>query len=129
MAVKQQFSVCLPNQPGQLAKVCGVLRQAKVNIVAMSVADTSDTCMVRFICDSGAKARAAMKKKKMDVLARDVVAVELSNSPGSLETAAKKLAKAKINIDYVYATVQPKADSAMVVFAVDNPKKANQAIG
>jgi len=129
MAVKQQFSVCLPNEPGQLAKVCGVLRQAKVNIVAMSVADTSDTCMVRFICDKPAKAKAALRKKKMDVLARNVVAVELSNSPGALEGAAKKLAKAKINIDYVYATVQSRATSAMVVFAVDNPRKASQALG
>lgn len=129
MALKKQFSVCLPNQPGQLAKLCAVLRQAKVNIVAMSVADASDACIVRMICDKGAAALAALRKRKIDAIARDVVAVQLPNTPGALEAAAKKLAKAKINIDYVYATAQSKADQALVVFAVDYPKKASKALG
>jgi len=129
MAVKKQFSVCLPNEPGQLAKFCGVLRQAKVNILATSVADSSDACIVRFICDKGPKARAALKRRKMEVLSRDVVAVMLPNHPGAMEQAARKLARAKINIDYAYGTTHAGCDEAMVVFAVGDPKKANQAIG
>jgi hypothetical protein len=129
MALKKQLSLCLPNEPGQLAKLCGVLRQAKVNIVAMSVADASDACIVRIICDQGPKAAAALKRKKYDAIARDVVAVQLPNKPGALERAARKLARAKINIDYVYGTTHGKGEDAMVVFAVDNARKANQALG
>jgi len=129
MAMKQQFSVCLPNQPGELAKLCGVLRQAKVNIVAGSVTDASDACIVRLICDKPAVAARALKRKKVAVMARKVVAVSLPNSPGGLEQAAKKLARAGINIDYMYGTTHPGCDEAVVVFAVSDPRKAAKALG
>lgn len=129
MALKKQFSVCLPNQPGQLARLCGVLRQAKVNIVAMSVADASDACIVRMICDKGPAALAALKKRKIDAIARDVVAVQLPNTPGALEKAANKLARAKINIDYVYGSTHAECAEAMCIFAVDDARKANKVLG
>ena len=63
MAVKQQISVFLENRPGTLAKTCAVLARGKVNIQAISVADTADSCVVRLLVDKTGKARQALKKR------------------------------------------------------------------
>ncbi|KPL08576.1 hypothetical protein AMJ85_08390 [candidate division BRC1 bacterium SM23_51] len=124
MAIKKQFTVCLENKPGQLARLCQVLARGKVNILAISVADNTDCCDVRFVADSAARARSVLRKAKLCVRVRDVVAVKLPNEPGALAGASAALAKAGINIDYVYGSTHDPCSEATCVFAVSNTAKA-----
>jgi len=124
MARTTQLTVTLENKVGMLAKLGKALRRAKVNIVAMSVADAADVCVIRLITSSAAKAAAALKKARMVVCKQPVVTAKLANKPGSLGAAAARLAKAKVNIDYVYGSTGAGKEAALIVFAVDNPAKA-----
>ena len=57
----QQLSVFLENREGRLDDVLDVLAKNDVNIVALSLADTSDYGMLRMIVSDPQKGRASLK--------------------------------------------------------------------
>ena len=60
----QQLSVFLENREGRLEEVLDVLAKSNVNIVALSLADTSDYGMLRLIVSDPHKGRAALKEAR-----------------------------------------------------------------
>lgn len=128
MAVTKQFSVSLANKPGQLAKLCRTLAKGKVNIKAISVVESADCGLVRFIPGCGGAAKKALKGAKIDAVVSEVVAVRLPNKPGVLAKTAAKMAKAGVNISYVYGSTNPDSKKALCVFGVDNVKKAAKVL-
>ena len=101
MARGTQLSVALENKPGELARMASVVARAKENIQAMAVADGTEMGVVRMVTSSNAKARAALKKAGMSVVQSPVIVAKLTNKQGALAAAARKLAAAKVNIEYV----------------------------
>ena len=128
MAVKKQLTVFLENKPGQLAKVCKALSKAKVNIIAISVVDSSDTGAVRLLADNSLNARKALSKLKLLIHSKDVVVVTLPNEPGALAKTAEKLYRAGINIDYAYGSAMKGSKEGICVFGVENPKKVDEVL-
>ena len=124
MAVTRQFNVFLPNKPGQLAGLCRALAGGKINIVAISVSDTIDHGVVRIVTDKNAKARAIMKKKKIPFSESPVISVKMSNAPGALAQASAKLAKAGINIEYLYGSTTKAGAPATIIMRVSDAAKA-----
>ena len=123
-----QLTVCLENKPGQLAKLGVALKRAKVNIQALSVADSADTGVVRLVVDSSAKAKQALTRAGMKPTQQAVVVATLPNEPGALQDAAAKLAAADVNVNYVYGSVAKGACDGMVVLGVDDLAKALKAL-
>ncbi len=128
MAIKKQLTIYLENKPGQLAKLCKVMGDDKINIIAISVVDTADTGAVRLIVDNIAKASKALKKLGLLIHIRDVLTVTFPNKPGILAEAAGKLAKAGVNIDYAYGSTHKNSKEAMCVFSVSDLKKAEKIL-
>jgi hypothetical protein len=128
MAKASQFCVPLDNKPGQLAKLCGALKRAKVNIDGIAVADNVDGAWVRLVASPVANARKALTKGKYHFSTQRVLSVPSANKPGELEAVAAKLTKAGININYVYAAAS-KAGKMSLVLGVDNVDKAAKAVG
>jgi len=128
MARVNQFCVVLENRPGQLAKLSAALARAKVNIQAISVADTADCCLVRFVAEPVAKARQALKRLGAAYCQQPVVVVRLPNEPGQLAVLADKLARAGVNIDYLYGSAAGAGQESIVVLRVDNPDKAQNVL-
>ena len=128
MARATQFSICLENKPGVLAKLCGTLRRAKVNIEAISVADSADCCLVRLVASPAAKAKAALARAKYGFCTQRVLAVRAENTPGALEKIAAKLARARVNISYVYASTGDGKRTTLVL-GVGNLTRAAKLVG
>ena len=124
MARGTQLSVALENKPGQLAKVAAVLARAKVNIEAISVVDSAEMGVVRLVTSSNAKARAALKRAKMDVTQSPVIIVKLANEPGALAGAARKMAAAKVNLEYLYGSAARKGQPSTIVIGVSDVARA-----
>ncbi len=59
----KQISIFIENKEGRLAEVTAILRDANVNIRALSLADTTDFGVLRLIVNDNEKAEAALKKK------------------------------------------------------------------
>jgi len=99
-----QFSVALDNTAGTLADLCAAMRRSGVNVEALMVSDNTDCGWVRLIATPAVKARAALARGKYTVCAQLVVGVEAADEPGELERLARALAKAGVNVNYMYGS-------------------------
>jgi hypothetical protein len=120
----QQISIFLENKAGRLAEVTGILAEAKVNIRALALADTSDFGVLRLIVDDNQKAENALKQGGFTVSKTDVVAVEVDDRPGGLHHILELLQNAGINVEYMYAFVQHSGANAVMIFRFDQPEEA-----
>jgi hypothetical protein len=124
-----QITVTLQNKPGTLAQLCSTLRDAGVNISAVVASEIRGRGKVRLLVDSPDKAKDALKAAKIRFSEEEAIAIELDNRPGALGEVAEKLAKAKINIKYAYATTSEGSTKATVILAVPDVAKALGVIG
>jgi hypothetical protein len=120
----EQISVFLENKAGRLAEVTRVLGEGGINIRALSLADTTDFGILRLIVDQYDRARQLLKEKGFTVGKTEVVAVEVPDRPGGLAMVLQALARAHINVEYMYAFVQHSGKNAVIIFRFDNLEEA-----
>jgi hypothetical protein len=118
--IVEQISVFLENKAGRLFEVTGILSEAKVNIRALSLADTSDFGVLRLIVSDNEETMAALKENGFTVGKTQVVAVEVQDQPGGLHTILKYLKEANINVEYMYSYLRHSGDNAVMIFRFDN---------
>ena len=87
----QQLSVFLENREGRLDTVLKILAENDVNIVALSLADTSDYGMLRMIVSDPHKGKAALKDAGITAMLTDVVALRVPHATGSLSKAMHQI--------------------------------------
>ncbi len=119
MKVKQ-LSIFMENRAGRLAEVVRLLGQAKINIRALSLADTSDFGILRLIVNDVERAVKALRDAGHTVSLTDVIAVEVPDSPGGLASVLEPLRAAGVNVEYMYAFVEKATDKAVVIFRFEN---------
>lgn len=123
MKVKQ-LSIFMENRAGRLAEVVRLLGEAKVNIRALSLADTSDFGILRLIVNDVEKAVKVLRDAGHTVSLTDVVAVEVPDTPGGLASVLDPLRGAGVNVEYMYAFVEKATDKAVVIFRFENADAA-----
>ena len=104
MPTVQQLSLFMKNEPGILSEVCQTLASRNINIRAMSISDTVDHAVVRLIVDDPDQAVHLLGERGVLVVETELLALELSNRPGTLAEAVQKLAEAGINVEYAYGS-------------------------
>ena len=114
----QQLSVFLENREGRLDTVLKILAENDVNIVALSLADTSDYGMLRMIVSDPHKGKAALKDAGITAMLTDVVALRVPHATGSLNKAMHQIVEGEINVEYMYAFANG-ADAAAVLKSDD----------
>ncbi|MFZ5597065.1 MAG: ACT domain-containing protein [Bacillota bacterium] len=120
----KQISIFLENKSGRLATVTRVLGENKINIRALSIADTTDFGILRLIVNDPDKAFKVLKEAGFSVNVTDVIAVEIPDRPGGLAGALGYLKEAGINIEYLYAFLTRASEAALVVFRVEQIEDA-----
>ena len=119
-----QISIFIENQSGRLADVTRLLGENKINIRALSLADTSDFGILRLIVNDPDSAYRLLKEAEFTVGQTDVVAVEVPDTPGGLASVLTCLDKSGINVEYMYAFVERSGDGAIMIFRFDETDKA-----
>ena len=125
MTTIHQISVFLENRAGRLAEVTDTLAQAGINIRALSLADTSDFGILRMIVCDHEKAKTVLKEKGFTLGRTSVVAVEVPDQPGGLNSVLQLVSENAINVEYMYALAQRVQDNAVMIFRFD---KVDQAV-
>lgn len=128
MPVVTQFSLVLENRPGALAEACSELAAKAVNIQAIMAPDVGGWGTVRVVVNNSETARKVLQGMGVKFMEDQVLAVRLSDRPGALGRVTRKLAENKINIDYVYGSIEKGAPKALVVMAVSDLRKAAQLL-
>jgi hypothetical protein len=126
--VYHQFSVFLVNKPGVLAQVTRALADSKVNLVAMTLVDSQEHGVLRFVAEDPAKARDVVKKLNLPSTETEVLGMELSNRPGALADVAGLLGENHVNINYAYCTSGAPGGRTTGIFKVADLKKAQQIL-
>ena len=116
----QQISVFLENKTGRLADVTRLIADAKVNIRAISIADTADFGILRLIVDKPADAAEALARGGFTTRMTDVLAIEIPDQPGSLARVMEVFKETKVNIEYLYASLEKDNSTAVVIFKVED---------
>ena len=127
MAMKQ-ITVFVENKKGTLVSVTKILSENNINIRALSVAETQDFGILRLIVDDAMKAMDALEEKNYLVKSIDVVGVKIGDQPGKLNEALEVLAKADINVEYLYAFMTRTEKHAYVVLRVEDNALAEAAL-
>lgn len=116
----KQISVFLENRKGRLWKALNILSLAKINIRALSIADTSEFGILRMIVPQPEEAKKILEENNFVVKVNEVIAVGVSDEPGGLDEVLSALNNADINVEYLYAFVEKKGEKAIVVLRTDD---------
>ena len=98
----RQLSVFIENKQGSLAETAGILAAKKINVSAMTLADTSKYGVLRMIVDDIDAAIAALTEAGYIARANDVVAVKMPDTAGALHDVIDVLDQVGVNVEYLY---------------------------
>ena len=127
MSVKQ-ISVFLENKPGALLAMTRALAEQSVDMRAFSLAETSDFGIARIIVNDVEKTTAVLRDAGFVHNITPVIAVAVSNTPGGLNAALEALSAEGVNVEYMYAFIGGRKDSAYMIFRVADDEKAAAAL-
>jgi hypothetical protein len=120
----EQISIFMENRPGALEQATRVLKDAGINIRALSLADTSDFGILRLIVNNVEKALEVLKGSGFTVRRTEVVAVEVPDRAGGLHSILESLSRENINVEYMYAYVERSGENAIIIFRFDQTDAA-----
>ena len=126
--VEKQLSIFIENRPGLLAKVCGTLSEAGINILALSIHDTVDHAIIRLLADRPVKALLILEQLGLYILETDVIVLDLANQPGMLAEVSRKLARADINIEYAYCSAANNQGNGCLIIKSDEADRAMELL-
>jgi len=120
----KQISVFVENKKGRLAKITDVLGQAGIDLVALSIADTTNFGIMRCIVSDPDKALDVLKQNGFTANTTDVIVLEVVDKPGGLASVLRVLDSADISVEYLYSFVRTPNENALILFRVENIDKA-----
>lgn len=121
-----QLSVFIENREGTLVKVLEILKDAGIQIVASTIADTADYGIYRLICSENMRAYEELHKAGVSVALSDVFALELDNEPGCACDAVRIISNSGIGITYMYTFLL--GGKGILIFRADNTEGAREVI-
>ena len=114
----KQLSVFIENREGRLEQVTDVIREENINILSLSMADTTEYGMLRMVVSDPERAKDALRAKGFSAMLTDVLAVKLEDKVGALHKMPHILCSQGLNIEYMYALASANR-RAMIVKASD----------
>ena len=126
----KQVSVFVENHHGRLEAILEAIEKMGLSIHALSISDTAEFGIVRMVLDKPDEGLEALRQADFTARTDWMLGIEIPHVPGGLlNTVAKPLAQAGINVKYFYAYIeQTGADKAMVVLKPDDLEKAEQVL-
>lgn len=118
----KQLSVFLENREGRMLEVLAILAEADINIISLSLAETSDYGMLRLLVSEPQRGKEALRGKGVSCTLTDIVAVKLDHRVGTLQVPVALLFQSGINIEYMYALSTGTNDAAIAIKPSDFDK-------
>lgn len=115
-----QLSIFLENKEGRLLNTLDIIEELKINIRALSIADTSEFGILRLIVTDPEMVKEKLEEKDFIVKITKVVAVSIDDEPGGLNKILRLLKDNDINLEYLYAFVEQKTYHAIVLLRLEN---------
>lgn len=117
-----QLSVFIENRQGRLGEVLKVLKNNKVNILSLSLADTTEYGLLRLIVDDAKLGKEQLSINGFSAMLTEVLIIKISHQAGSLQKLLEILSEKDINIEYMYGLSTEGTEATVVL-------KSNDVIG
>lgn len=124
----KQISVFIENTQGKLADFTRLLGENGIDLVSMSIADTTSFGILRGIVADYEKAVKIIEDAGYTACLTDVLAVSVPDQPGGLAEILKLLSNEGIGIEYLYSFVRRKGNNALIVFRVEEIERADRIL-
>ena len=121
-----QLSIFVENQKGTLLHVLDILKEAGIQLIASTIADTQEYGIYRVICSEPTRAYIILKEAGINVALTDVLALELDDQPGRAADAIRVISAAGISIKYMYTFLL--GGKGVLIFRADPCDKAKEVI-
>ena len=120
----KQISVFIENRKGRLGEVLDVLKNGGVNILSLSLADTSEYGLLRIISDAPKKGQEALSNAGFSAMLTDVVILKVPHTPGALQNILRVIADEELSVEYMYG-LSVAGEEASIVVKPSDLEKAN----
>ena len=121
-----QVSVFLENKPGTLNRMTEVLATNKINIRALSLAETGEFGIVRMLVNDVFDAVNVLKENNFVATLTPVLVYAIADEAGYLNNLLNNFSEADVNIEYMYAFAGK--ERAYMIFRVNDTKKAESLL-
>lgn len=120
----KQISVFIENRHGRLEEFTTLLGENGIDLIALSIADTTNFGILRAIVADNERALGLVRDHGYTANLTEVLAVAVPDSPGGLAGLLTMLRDGSISIEYLYSFVRRVGKDAIIIFRVDQPEKA-----
>ena len=125
--VAKQLSVFIENRQGRLGEVLNVLKENDVNILSLSLADTTEYGLLRLIVNNPELGKEKLAEDGFSTILTDVLVLKISHQSGSLQQLLKILSDNDVNIEYMYG-LSIDGEEASVVLKTSDIIKAESVL-
>ncbi len=123
----KQLTVFIENRTGRLSEVLEVLRECHVNILSLSLADTTEYGLLRLIVDNPVLGKENLTKRGFSSLLSDVLIIQIPHKVGSLQQLLRTIDDNGINIEYMYG-LSVESEKAYVVLKASSVEKIDKIL-
>jgi hypothetical protein len=120
----KQVSIFAENKAGRVHAIMKSLKEAQINVRAMTIAETSEFGIVRLIVDNPESAKLTLKNAGFTAKITDVIGVTVSDEFGALNNVLKILGEKDISIEYMYSLMRCPHGNANILIRVSDCEKA-----
>ena len=121
----KQISVFIENRKGRIGDVLKVLKGSDVNILSLSIADTSEYGLFRIIVDKPETGKKALSEAGFSAMLTEVFIISVPHEPGSLHNILQVISDEEISVEYMYG-LSVAGEEASIVLKTSDTQKAMQ---
>ncbi|MBQ1922501.1 MAG: amino acid-binding protein [bacterium] len=111
----RQISIFAENKIGAMMHMTDALIGQGINMYSLITNDSAEFGIVRILVDDPEGAMEALQKAGYLCHMDKVIAMEISDEPGSLNRVLKDIHYGNINLDYLYVTNSSRVETALAV--------------
>ncbi|MBQ3079960.1 MAG: amino acid-binding protein [Clostridia bacterium] len=122
----KQLSAFLENRKGSLAAVTQLLGANGLNLLALSIAETDNFGVCRFILSDYEAGMKQLRSAGYTVRTTDVLVTCVPDRPSGLGDILRLMEKEDISVEYLYSFVRNSGFNALIIFRVSDIDKAQR---
>jgi len=124
----RQFSVFLQNKVGALLEVVKLLKEENVIVLALSIAEASESSITRMIVSDPERVSELFGKHDIPHSECEVMVVELKEGPSDLAAVLAALLMAEVNIHFSYPLLIRPNGRAVIAMHLDDTDCASSVL-
>jgi hypothetical protein len=123
----KQFSVFTANRLGRLHDLVQLLASKSVHILGLTVLDTTDSAIIRFVVDDPEQARELLREHDFAFTESELLVVEV-DAATELNGLIAALLEAELNINYLYSFIPHPQGKSILAFSLEDNEIAEQVL-